>query len=305
MKVRYDDLFNALEYTSAGAPLENQAFLDRQTGHIYYKSESYDSDEDLPADVDDSSKFLLLPDRKDLELGARMVFRYVDQVMPDQYGHVRDMFNRRGAYSRFKNFLVRHGRLDEWHAFDEQETLKALSDWCSHHGVELTGLPPPRPSATPSKGGNGSCPVRAVERADSARWLQLRQALWPQQGTDELRLDIERYFAGTCHYLKTVLVAETADAGICGFAELNIRSLAAGCRGERIAFLEGWYVDPAVRRQGVGAALIAAAEKWAVDARCTEFASDVETGNDLGNAAHAGVGFEAVETVRCYRKQLA
>ena len=101
----------------------------------------------------------------------------------------------------------------------------------------------------------------------------------------------------------SVLVAD--DYGeLLGFAELNIRPYAEGCNTDRVGFLEGWYVMPEARRRGIGRALVVAAEAWARSQGCTEFASNTLAENDLSRVAHHALGFEEVEVVRCFRKDL-
>jgi aminoglycoside 6'-N-acetyltransferase I len=72
----------------------------------------------------------------------------------------------------------------------------------------------------------------------------------------------------------------------------------------RVAYLEGWYVLPESRRNGVGRALVEAAEDWARDQGCSEFASDTDVANAQSTSAHVAVGFEDVGLVRCFRKAL-
>jgi GNAT superfamily N-acetyltransferase len=76
------------------------------------------------------------------------------------------------------------------------------------------------------------------------------------------------------------------------------------CRTSPVAFLEGWYVIPSARRQGAGRALVAAAEAWAPEQGCREFASDTELENTESAAAHRALGFEDAGAIRCFRKNL-
>jgi aminoglycoside 6'-N-acetyltransferase I len=101
-----------------------------------------------------------------------------------------------------------------------------------------------------------------------------------------------------------VLLALDGAGQAQGFAELSIRSYAEGCSTDHVAYLEGWYVVPGRRRQGVGRALIAAAEEWARAQGCTEFASDVVVDNDISAQAHVALGFVEQVQIRCYRKPL-
>lgn len=146
--------------------------------------------------------------------------------------------------------------------------------------------------------------VRSVRPSDAAAWLRLRHALWPDGSEDEHRGEIERFFGGELAEPLAVLVAEQANDGVVGIAELSIRSRAEKCAGHRIGYLEGWYVEPRARRRGVGRALVAAAERWAREQGCLEFASDTRLDNIVSAAAHRALGFADAGTLRFFRKDL-
>ncbi len=146
--------------------------------------------------------------------------------------------------------------------------------------------------------------VRAARPGDRTAWLGLRSALWPEGSPAEHGAEIEAYFEGRARAPFEVLLAFDASRRPVGLAELSIRWCAEGCVTDRVAYLEGWYVAPEARRQGVGRALIARAEQWARDQGCSEFASDADPENQRSAAAHEAVGFEEVGLVRCFRKAL-
>ena len=146
--------------------------------------------------------------------------------------------------------------------------------------------------------------VRPVERKAAECWLRLRRALWPESSEREHGEEIEQFFSGRSREPLAVLVAEDRAGRQIGIAELSIRPFAEGCRTNRVAFLEGWFVVPDVLRQGVGRALVDAAENWARAQGCTEFASDTQPGNDVSMAAHGAIGFTDAGTIQCYRKDL-
>jgi len=146
--------------------------------------------------------------------------------------------------------------------------------------------------------------VRDVRARDAQAWLRLRHALWPDHVASEHAAEITEFLEGRSGEPLAVLVAANGADELMGFAELSIRAYAEGCHTDRVAYLEGWYVVPDARNQGVGRALIAGAEAWGRSQGCVEFASDAELTNDASAAAHKAVGFIEVGQVRCFRKDL-
>lgn len=146
--------------------------------------------------------------------------------------------------------------------------------------------------------------VHPVTTADRNRWVEMRHALWPDAVRDELGREADAYLRGEGFMLEAVFVAAAADATLVGFAEISLRPYAEGCISSPVAYLEGWYVETSHRGCGVGRALVAAAEEWARGRGCREFASDALLDNTASAAAHAALGFEEVEQIRCFRKAL-
>jgi aminoglycoside 6'-N-acetyltransferase I len=152
--------------------------------------------------------------------------------------------------------------------------------------------------------------IRDVTPADAEQWRALRAALWPEEDALELAAEVGRFFreprGGPGPLPEAVLVAVDADGSrLLGFAELSRRAYAEGCASSPVGFLEAWYVVPARRREGVGRALVAAAEDWARARGCVEFASDALAENGVSAAAHRALEFEEVGLIRCFRKEIA
>lgn len=129
-------------------------------------------------------------------------------------------------------------------------------------------------------------------------------ALWPEGDASEHAGEIEQYFAGTLTNPLEVLIAVDESGKPVGLVELSIRNYAEDCVTDRVAYLEGWYVDAGWRRRGVGRALVAGAEAWARAQGCTEFGSDALLENETSAAAHRALGFQETVQIRCFRKRL-
>src|SRR6267143_6868942 len=143
--------------------------------------------------------------------------------------------------------------------------------------------------------------LRPAKPSDAAAWLRIRHALWPEGSEAEHREEIDRFFVIHAQEPLAVLLAENGAGGPIGFAELSIRPHAEGCRSDRVAYLEGWFVAPEARGRGVGRALIAAAADWGRSQGCSEFASDAQPDNAGSAAAHRALGFTEVGLIRCFR----
>jgi hypothetical protein len=144
MHVKFEDITAAFEFASTNGTMgEFRAFVCRQTGKIYYQFEDDDlqdlEDDKLPDDIEDPTKYLPLPDKRDLDLGKPLALAFVREFLPDDLDDVRYFFSKRGAYPKFKALLARRGAIDRWHAFEAKATEQALRDWCALHEIEVVG----------------------------------------------------------------------------------------------------------------------------------------------------------------------
>jgi aminoglycoside 6'-N-acetyltransferase I len=145
--------------------------------------------------------------------------------------------------------------------------------------------------------------IRPVEQGDAAIWERMRTALWPDD-TGGHAADIARFFSPQRSEPLEALLACSGSGAPLGFVELSVRPHAVGCTSDRVAFVEGWYVEPGHRRRGVGAALMRAAEEWGRAQKCTELGSDTQLWNESSIDAHKALGFEEVERLVAFRKSL-
>ncbi len=136
-------------------------------------------------------------------------------------------------------------------------------------------------------------PVRRMQTGDREEWLRLRVALWPEGTPQEHAADMA-WFAASDR--GAAFAIARPDGRLGGFVEVYIRPFADGCRSRPVGYLEGWYVDPDLRRQGHGRELIRAAEAWAKARGCLEMGSDTTIENEVSLRAHLALGYK--ETTR-------
>ena len=118
--------------------------------------------------------------------------------------------------------------------------------------------------------------------------------LWDGSSEDEHKAEMMDIYEHTETQL--ILVAETDSNRLVGFLEASIRPFVEDCHSDQVGYLEGWYVEPEFRRNGIGKKLVAEAEKWARRKGAIEMASDAEIGNERSLKAHQNLGY--IETSR-------
>lgn len=149
--------------------------------------------------------------------------------------------------------------------------------------------------------------VRAAVLSDCSRLAELCFALWPESPLTEHTQELAERLSGRLPgYLPLrYFVAEIANVALVGFVEAGLRSHADCCDVSRpVGFIEGWYVAPDFRRNGIGRRLVAAAEDWVRTQGCREMASDTGIDNVPSQRCHQALGYEPVSRAVNYRKAL-
>lgn len=143
--------------------------------------------------------------------------------------------------------------------------------------------------------------IRQVRPDDHAEWLRMRRALWDDCPDEQQVREMEENLSSG---VDEVFVAERPGGGLCGFLEAATRSRANGCDSTPVGYIEGWYVDEDMRQQGVGRALVEAAEEWARSRGCRQMASDAELWNEVSHKAHGAIGYEETARLMVFKKDL-
>ena len=145
--------------------------------------------------------------------------------------------------------------------------------------------------------------IAAMAIADADDFAVLRHALWPNDSVAEHREELVKALAAPERCVN--LIARWNGGTAVGFAEASIRhDYVNGCHTSPAGFLEGIYVDPHYRREGVASQLVLAVEDWARRNNCTELASDAALDNDQSHGMHDALGFIETQRVVYFRKVL-
>jgi GNAT superfamily N-acetyltransferase len=133
--------------------------------------------------------------------------------------------------------------------------------------------------------------VREMHPNETSTVRDMMRRLWPEAG--DYDFGDERVF-----------VWEREGGALGGFVSFSLRPWAEGCDSTPVPYIEGWWVAPDLRGQGVGRKLIEAVEQWCRSHGHQELGSDVELDNDASQRAHAALGFSPTMRLQFFRKRL-
>lgn len=132
-------------------------------------------------------------------------------------------------------------------------------------------------------------------------WLTLRKKLWHLSSEEKHLREIKEHLDSD---KKHAFIAYADDNIPVGFIEVSLRDYAEGCTHSPVGYIEGWFVDEAYRRKGIGRILMQTAEQWAREHGCTQIASDAEQANATSIDAHKRLGFKAYNTLVHFIKDI-
>lgn len=135
--VKLSELLDAFDWVSASGIFENQAYVNRESGKVYWSSSTSELEEELPEDIEDGTLYVTVPHKNEFDLGRSLALRFVEEQLPDSYELVHGYFRKQGAYSRFKNLLERQGRLEAWHQYEAGAVEQALREWSEENGLQV------------------------------------------------------------------------------------------------------------------------------------------------------------------------
>lgn len=142
--------------------------------------------------------------------------------------------------------------------------------------------------------------IRPLAEADRPKWQEMRSALWPDQDPEELAGELTDFLADPNQHA----LGAFADDRLIGFAECSERPWGEECHTKPVAWLEAIYIEPDLRRGGVGASLVRAVEAWARGRNLRELGSDSLIDNQVSITAHGRWGFTETQRIISFRKGL-
>ena len=129
-------------------------------------------------------------------------------------------------------------------------------------------------------------------------WIALRVNLYGDMAETVNRNEIDGLLSkSSLNPQKALVLGWSIKGHLEGLLEMDIRTdyVPGSNFGSAVGYLEGIYVTPTLRRQGIATKLFSEAEQWCKDNGISQIGSDAVIGNEIGLKVHAKLGFSEVE----------
>lgn len=141
-----------------------------------------------------------------------------------------------------------------------------------------------------------------LKEEDFDSWLQLALKLWPDTTEEELREDLEHVFISNN---QNTFLAKNNQQEAVGFINVSVRSdYVEGADSSPTGYLEGIYIEPMFRKQGIAHQLLKLGEQWLAQQGCTQIGSDTWLWNKESQAFHKKLGFHEEEILVHFLKNI-
>lgn len=141
--VKWEELLDAFTFVNSAQKGENLARLSTVSGQIHRHSEWTDLwDEPRGGETGETvtdGQTLDIPHKTDLGLGRDLVLWFVEEILPEQLDEVAAIFQKRGAYAKFRALLEEEGLVQHWYQFEKDAEEQALRNWCEENGIPIAG----------------------------------------------------------------------------------------------------------------------------------------------------------------------
>lgn len=140
-----------------------------------------------------------------------------------------------------------------------------------------------------------------ITEQDSELWLALRQQLY--HGLDERfhRQEMHWLLSSPEHYC---LFLTNSTKQPIGLLELSLRNIVDGCIDGPVGYIEGLYLLPEYRGQGLGKNMLQRAAQWFSAQGCSEMATDAELDNRMAQEFYDNQGFTRLWEIVQFKKAL-
>ncbi len=131
--------------------------------------------------------------------------------------------------------------------------------------------------------------------------VTMAMELWPHHQYDELK----REFVEIIRSVNEDVLLYKVDNEFVGFIQVAVRNdYVEGAKSSPTGFVEGIFVKSSVRKKGIAKKLVREGEIWSKERGCKQMGSDVEFHNTDSYQFHKSIGYQEVNRVICFLRDI-
>ena len=143
--------------------------------------------------------------------------------------------------------------------------------------------------------------IREMTISDAPALAEMAIKIWDSDD----KVEIEQEFIDMTRNKESTCFIKFIDAKAIGFANASLRhDYVEGCETSPVAYLEAIYVEEEHRLLGYAKDLVNRCEGWGREQGAKEFASDCILTNTASYKFHIAIGFEEVNRIICFKKDM-
>ena len=143
--------------------------------------------------------------------------------------------------------------------------------------------------------------IKKMGIEDAEMLAGLASQMWADHDLEDLTEEFRQLAAIN----EAVCFIKYVDGKPIGFSQCQLRhDYVEGTQSSPVGYLEGIFVSEGYREKGYAAELLSECGKWSKEKGCIEFASDCELDNMDSFRFHMSLGFDEVNRIICFRKDL-
>ncbi len=132
-------------------------------------------------------------------------------------------------------------------------------------------------------------------------WGNMRRAIYPTLNESYNQVEMAEIIKRPDWFCYFISLDEDQHVGL---VELSSRNIVDSCISSPVAYLEGLYLQPNYRNQGIGKRVMQLITKWCADEGFKELATDAELDNVRAQRFYTQLGFEETDRVVAFRFEI-
>jgi aminoglycoside 6'-N-acetyltransferase I len=143
--------------------------------------------------------------------------------------------------------------------------------------------------------------IEVLSTATVSALIELVLELWPDCEFDEEY----PYYQSLIDSENEICYLIREQENYVAFIHVSLRTdYVEGATEFPVAYIEGLYVQPEYQQRGIGHQLVNAGAEWGRQKGCKQLASDSELNNRMSIDFHTKIGFNEVNRIVCFIKNI-